>query len=106
MRQAYVAGSYSHETKDGILANIRAAIDGAAKVHEAGYAPIIPHTMFHHRDTDWETAMVRCRDLIRSLDPKRDVVVLLPGWQHSRGAMEEFLIALFLGIKVLDLDDV
>lgn len=100
MRQAYVAGSYSHPTEDGIRANIRAALGHAHALTAAGWMPVVPHTMGLHTAT-WAEAMERCRSLIRSLDPRRDVLVTLPGWMNSKGAREEVALAKAIGLPVL-----
>ena len=102
--QGYICGKYSG-TPEQIHGHILAAVEAAPRVLAAGFAPIIPHTMFDHRRTDWETAMIRCRDLIRGLDPARDILVALPNWTESRGAREEVGLALELRIPVVHLAD-
>jgi hypothetical protein len=49
----------------------------------------------------WDEAMIRCRLLIQGLDPKRDVLVALPGWTESRGSREEVALAAARDIPVL-----
>ena len=100
MRQCYVAGSYSSPTEDGTRAHIRAALFCAYALTTSGWHPIVPHVMGLH-EASWGTAMVRCRDLIRGLDPQRDVLVTMPGWQASRGAVEEVELARSLGVRVM-----
>lgn len=100
MRQAYLAGPYTHPTDEGARAHIRSALGYAHALVAAGWFPIVPHCMGPHRTT-WEDAMARCRYLIRGLDPKRDVLVALPGWMDSRGAREEVSLAVALQIPVL-----
>jgi len=48
--------------------------------------------------------MVGCRATIRGMDPAHDMLVLIPGWEESRGACEERELALELGLPVLTLD--
>lgn len=100
MRQAYIAGPYTSPTEPGTLTNITAALDCAQILIRAKWFPIVPHVMGSHR-LDWETALVRCRDLIRGLDPKTDALVVLPNWEKSRGAREEVDLAKSLGLRVL-----
>lgn len=100
MRQCYVAGPYTHVTEEGTRAHIRSALGYAHALVAAGWHPIVPHAMGPHR-TSWEEAMCRCRFLIQCLDPKRDVLVALPGWTESRGAREEVALAVARGIEVL-----
>ena len=52
----------------------------------AGYSVVNPHDI---------KVMVDC-----------DVIVLLPGWGRSRGALLERQIAIALGLRVLDLCDI
>lgn len=100
MRQCYVAGPYTHPTDEGTRAHIRSALGYAHALVASGWHPIVPHAMGPHR-LSWEEAMLRCRMLIRGLDPKRDVLVTLPGWTESRGAREEVALAVSLEIPVL-----
>jgi hypothetical protein len=103
MNQAYIAGRYTG-TPEEVQQHILLALKGAARASGHGYLPIIPHTMGPHRGQTWDGAMDRCRELIRGLDPARDIVVALPNWMDSRGAREEVLLAEFLGIRVVDFD--
>lgn len=104
MNHAYIAGPYTHESHTQILENVDAALDAGIAAAARGYAPIVPHTAGSHRVT-WDVAMVRCRDLIRGMDPTRDILVALPNWAESRGAREEVGLAMELGIRVVQLED-
>jgi hypothetical protein len=102
----YVAGSYTAPTEAGILMNIKAAILGALDVMLArGWHPVVPHTS-QPPHVSWDEAMDYCRAIIRKLSPARDFLVVLPGWEASRGAREEVQLAMDLGIRVLKLEDV
>ena len=103
--QAYIAGPYTHDDPRQVILHIRSATLGALKATARGYLPIVPHTMGPHRDQTWEGAMVRCRALIAGLDPARDILVRLPGWECSRGAREEVQLAGDRGVRVVDLLD-
>jgi len=100
IRQAYVCGSYSAPSESITLAHVRAALGHAHTLASVGWSPIVPHVMGSHRAT-WDEAMVRCRDLIRGLDPACDVLVTLPGWECSRGAQEDVELAREIGIRVV-----
>lgn len=104
IRQAYVASAYSHPKPQGVRTNIRIALDAAAKLVEREYHVIVPHVMGTHR-ASWENAMDRCRDTILAMDPRRDILVLLPGWEKSEGAVAEKLLATRLGIPVMTLSE-
>ena len=100
MNQAYIAGPYTHESHAQILENVEAALIAGIKVSAHGYAPIVPHSAGSHRVT-WADAMVRCRGIICGMDPARDILVALPNWAESRGAREEVVLAMELGIRVV-----
>lgn len=105
--QVYIAGAYSHHTQIGVQANILAAVSAAkALLYRHYLLPILPHTMGPHHGISWEEAMVRCRGLICGLDRERDAVVMLPGWEQSKGATEERELAISLGIRVMNLEEV
>jgi len=104
IRQVYVAGSYSADTRTRELANVMKALVAAVTLTRRGYHCIVPHVSGSHR-VDWETAMDRCRAIIHTMDTAQDCLVLLPGWEASKGATEERLIALAIGLEVWDLAD-
>jgi hypothetical protein len=105
IRQAYVAGSYSSCFPCSVLLNIRAALKAGLQILEVkGWHPIIPHASMSH-DTEWHPAMDRCADVIRSMDAQRDCLVLLPGWEKSRGACWEKEFAKSLGMDILTLEE-
>lgn len=102
MVQAYIAGPYTGAVSEHVWTALRAA----QRVMEArGWLPIVPHVMGPHGAT-WDAAMERCRESIRGLDPACDCLVLLPGWEDSRGAREERELAMSLGLKVYQLAEV
>jgi len=105
MIQFYIAGNYTATTEEGNLLNIRRAMLAAVKIIEArGWFPIVPHSSMNHK-TPWPDAMKRCKETLRGLDPKRSYLILLPRWQTSMGAIEEWELALELGIPVLTLEE-
>lgn len=105
IRQAYIAASYTAPTRTQTLHNITAALVAGIVLAKAGIHPICPHAMGSHR-SDWEPAMVKCRAIIRELNPEYDCLVMLEGWEKSQGASEERELALSLGIPVMNLAEV
>lgn len=101
--QFYAAGPYTSADGTVTRRNIQVALDaGAAICRVRGWFPIVPHASGSHRVT-WEEAMVRCRSIIGGLDPAKDILVLLPEWESSRGTREEKALAESLGIRVVTL---
>jgi hypothetical protein len=95
----YVAGPFSAPTREGVEDNIRKATEYGLLVARCGGMPVVPHANTAH--PDYETAqgyefwikgtaklMARC-----------DGVLMIPGWEQSRGARGEYALALSLGIS-------
>lgn len=99
IRQAYVCSPYSADTPEKVRANVTRAVLAGLNLSRAGWFVIVPHAQGPHTAT-WEEAMERCRSLIQQLRPKQDVVVVLPGWERSMGALEEVALAKGQGIRV------
>lgn len=106
IRQAYIAGKYSSPNPDDILTNVRIAIQAAGDVANNGFFPIIPHTAIGHRGVSWGAAMEKCMNLISALSPEHDILVLLPGWEFSRGARVERVMAKIKGIEIFTLAEI
>ena len=104
IRQVYVAGAYTADTRTRTLQHISRALVAGCDLAKAGLHPIVPHTMGSHRAT-WEQAMTRCRETIQGLDPACDCLALLPGWEGSRGAVEERALAESLGLPVMTVSE-
>ena len=104
IRQVYVAGSYSADTRTRELQNVMKALLAAIELTRQGYHCIVPHVSGSHRVT-WMKAMDRCRAIIQGMDPAQDCLALLPGWEASRGSCEERELAEALGLPVYELAD-
>ena len=108
MRLAYLAGPYRGATPNDVRRNIAAAVavqDAMLDALAAGRSdlyPICPHAMTAHMDRgDDRIFLDGDIEIIRRLDPARDVVVLLPGWSGSAGTEEERECALARGVLVM-----
>jgi hypothetical protein len=99
MPQAYVAGAYTATTQDETRENIVKALKVGIKLAERGYLPIVPHASMPH-DTPWMPAMERCFLVISKLTPGQDIVHMMEGWENSRGAKTEKLLAHAMGLEV------
>jgi hypothetical protein len=87
MKVAYLAGKYTENTKEKIQKNIDYAEDYAVKYLKLGYAVICPHKnyAFFENKVGYETLINADFELIK----RADVIVFLPNWKESKGAMRE-----------------
>jgi len=116
-RVAYVSGPYRADTIRGVTENIRAAEAIAIELWKMGYAVICPHTNTQYFDgifgieknkgmhPDSENGQKFINgDLtfISRMIPGFDVLVMVPGYICSSGAMQEKLYAESLGINAIN----
>jgi hypothetical protein len=103
MRRVYVAGAYSADNVVGVLNNIREGIRLSTEVLLAGYAPFCPWLDFHFQ------LMLRGDERLAVVDYYRyslswldvcSAVLLVPGWENSRGTLAEIERAQQLGIPI------
>ena len=84
--------------------NYPAFEEATARLRAAGHEVISPHEVNPPDDTDhpWEWFMRR--DIVALMEA--EAVVVLPGWESSRGAALETNIAGALGMLIFALSDV
>ncbi len=106
----YIAGAYTAPDTRGIAANCNSAHALARRVRAFGLVPFVPHTAMGGGETlgflydplykvprlTWEEAMVECREFVQ----RCDAVLMVEGWERSRGATEERELAKACGIPV------
>lgn len=102
MRIAFISGKYRSATISGTVANIRAAEECARDLWAMGYTVICPRSNSALFDGVVEDAafLAGYLEILRRLDPKQDILVLLPNWLDSEGARGEFALAAELGMAV------
>lgn len=102
MLLVYVAGRFSAPTRAGVEANIAKAVDVALSVATAGAFPVTPHANTAHPDFEklqpYEFWIDGTLELLR----RCDAVLMVPGWEESRGARGEREEAQRLGKPVFD----
>jgi hypothetical protein len=98
MKVAYVAGPYRAPTETGLFRNILSARQVAIRLWQAGYSVVCPHsnTAFMGGEVPDETFLAGDLAILE----RCDLVVMLPGWEHSTGARGEKEHAEMRGIPV------
>ena len=100
MNLIYVAGPYSADTYIGIERNVLNAKEATIELLRHGWAVICPHTMTHtcQNGTGLEPEVFYASDL--EMLRRCDAILLLKGWQDSKGSVEEMALARELGLSV------
>jgi hypothetical protein len=102
----YLAGPYTGATEDETQFNIASAERIAMILWNQGETVICPHLNtrnFHLKckNADYASFVAGYIEIML----KCDQVILLPGWQSSRGAKLEYELAKKFGITVFDWDE-
>lgn len=102
----YVSGPYTAKSHDEISANINAARDVAIKLWEMGHTVICPHLNTAHFETDCKATYEQYMAGDFVLLAVCDAIVVLPGYDNSRGTKMEIDYAAELGIPTYYLTEV
>jgi len=103
----YISGPYTPGNGRTTEDNIDIARAHAATAWERGWAAFCPHLNtagFEHlcEGMSWEDWIAGDLAILDLLDPTTDAVLMLPGWEESRGATVERQRAITRGLEVFD----
>ncbi len=100
----YIAGPISSPDPVQMLTNIRNGIEAGKKMMQQGYAVCIPHLDYSVFIVGGKSpSLEEIRENSLALMCRCDVVVLLRGWEDSKGCLAEVEEARQRGMKVVEL---
>ena len=100
MKVVYIAGPYTDKDPAVKALNIAKAGIYAMQYSMLDFAVICPHKnnahfdLHNEKDTHWIKA---CKELLS----RSDIVVMIPNWTTSSGAVEEYKLAVELGKQII-----
>lgn len=101
----YIAGPFSAPTREGVEENIRRATEAGIEVARLGLFPVIPHANTGHPEFERvQNYEFWCEGTMMLLE-KCHAILMLPGWEKSRGSRAELRFAQFRRMPIyLSLD--
>lgn len=106
-KRVFLSGPMSD---DPVTFHVHDFVDAHMRMKRAGahevYNPAIQWLYEKGPERSHEEYMRVCVNELTSEYPGYDLLVSLPGWQHSNGAIAERAIARWCGIECVDLKDV
>ena len=99
MKVAFISGPLRASTQQGIEDNIHRAEAAALRAWLDGYAVICPHANTKFADGSSSDAMWLEGHL--AILRRCDVIVMLPDWEDSLGAIAEHDAAIAAGLEVI-----
>jgi nucleoside 2-deoxyribosyltransferase len=92
----YLSGKYSGE----IIENIDVARRIAIELWEQGFSVLTPHLNTYHFETDCKCTYEQYIQGDLEMLSRCDVIVMLQGWNQSKGATKEREFAKYLGMPI------
>lgn len=97
----YISGPYTHPNRQIVEYNILRARDACAEVMRRGHIPFCPHTMFahfedHYPDISYASYLRADLEWLSLCD----AILVLYGWEASKGSVIEHNTAVSAGIRV------
>jgi len=101
MKRIYVAGAIQGKTLAESLENIRKGIQLSVKVLKAGYSPFCPFIDFQFSLQE-PIELQQYYDYSIAWLEVSDGVLLVPGWENSKGVKNEMDMAYKLNIPIFE----
>lgn len=101
----YIAGPYTADTNQERDNNVHRARKVASNIWEAGHAAICPHLNNYDMEYDfidksWQEIFACFLVGDFEIISRCDGIIMLPGWEDSKGACAEFIFAKWLGLPI------
>ena len=109
IKRVYVAGAYSADNVLQVLENMRVGMRAGTEVLLAGFCPFVPFFDYQFKLMSREGESITLEDYYRysmAWLEVSDAVLVIPGYEKSKGTLAEIKRAVELGIPVFyDLDN-